>query len=88
MSLRMLVLGMLFESAFSLYYKRQTSVFPARILGSDCSETRRSPNNAPSDNFGRPAHSADPATHRPEQLRRAPFVVAIASVSPPGGPHR
>ena len=32
--------------------------------------------------------AADPATHRFEQSRRAPFVVAIASVSPPGGPYR
>ncbi len=34
----------------------------------------------------RPA--TDPATHRFEQFGRAPFVVAIASVSPPGGPYR
>ncbi|MAG93960.1 MAG: hypothetical protein CMJ48_09450 [Planctomycetaceae bacterium] len=32
--------------------------------------------------------AVDPATHRFEQSRRAPFVVAIASVAPPGGPYR
>ena len=44
--------------------------------------------NLPHPSFTTIRHVGDPATHRPEQSRRAPFVVAIASVLPPGGPYR